>query len=92
MSSVKERRYRGYCEQTYAAFEPVFAKFEMLKPEFKAIYKQNELLSPSYKKWVVKYIDRFYKTISDPRKRDIDFKYPCNPNGTGAVVIKGLGR
>jgi hypothetical protein len=38
----------------------------------------------------VKFLDDFYDTINDPEKALLTFGYPCDPSGTGNVVIKGL--
>jgi hypothetical protein len=39
----------------------------------------------------MKFIDGFYATLSDPKKRQREFSYPCDPRNPGVnVVIKGL--
>jgi hypothetical protein len=35
-------------------------------------------------------MDEFYETINNPNEAAKAFLDPCNPRGTGNVVIKGL--
>ena len=90
MSSTQERRYRGYCIEEMNKFNPVFETFNQLKSQFYALYDGNPLLSSSYQKLTIKFLDQFYETINDPKKALRDFTYPCDKSGTGNVVIKGL--
>lgn len=90
MTSTRQRRYRGYCLPNMNELAPVFETFNQLKGEFNAIYRDNPLLSDGYKKQTLKFLDKFYETINDPKKASRDFLYPCDPNGTGNVIIKGL--
>jgi len=90
MSSTRERRYRGYCIHDMSQFEPVLARYNQLKADFYKVYTENTLLEESYRKSTLKYLDDFYKTINDPKKLKIEFQYPCQSDGTGNVVIKGL--
>ncbi len=90
LSSTLERRYRGYCIRDMDGFNEVFEIFRQLKDEFYAIYEKNELLTKSYRNQTLKFLDQFYKTINDPKTARQAFSYPCNPHGTGNVVIKGL--
>ena len=43
-----------------------------------------------YVKATIQYFDEFYQTINNPVALQKEFGYPCNKNGTGNVVIKGL--
>jgi hypothetical protein len=90
MSSTQQRRYRGYCMPKMNEFTDVFETFNQLKDEFYAIYRDNPLLKESYKKQTLKFLDKFYETINDPKKVKEEFAYPCDKNGTGNVIIKGL--
>ena len=89
MKSVRERRYRGYCID-FQKFEPVIALYNQLKPDIYSIYTTCTLLDEKYIESTVDYLDAFYKTINDPKAWQKEFAYPCDPNGTGNVVIKGL--
>jgi hypothetical protein len=71
-------------------FEPVFALFNKLKPEIYSLYQNCTLLDEKYIKSTLKYFDEFYETINNPKKVQTEFGYPCDKNGTGNVVIKGL--
>jgi hypothetical protein len=35
-------------------------------------------------------LDQFYAAINNPKIWQKDFAYPCDKNGTGNVIIKGL--
>ncbi|MCU0358720.1 MAG: hypothetical protein MUE95_14190 [Cyclobacteriaceae bacterium] len=90
MSSVRERRYRGYCLTDMRHFERAFQVFNELKEGIYVLYRDNALLDETYKKATIRFLDDFYKTISTPGKASFDFQYPCRAEGTGNVVIKGL--
>ena len=90
MNSVRERRYRGYCVPNMAKFDPVVALYNKLKPDIYKLYTDCPFLDPKYVKSTIKYFDEFYETINDPAKLKKEFGYPCDKNGTGNVVIKGL--
>jgi len=90
MSSVRERRYRGYCMQDMKEFDSVVALYNRLKPAIYDLYTSCQLLSAKYVKSTLKYLDDFYTTINDPVALQKEFSYPCDKNGTGNVVIKGL--
>jgi hypothetical protein len=90
MVSVRERRYRGYCVQNMEQFEPVIAHYNRLKKDIYNLYSGCELLHPKYIKFSRLYLDEFYKTINNGKEWKRAFAYPCDPKGTGNVVIKGL--
>jgi len=90
MSSTLERRYRGYCIPDMKQFTEAFETFNQLKDDFYALYDGNPLLSSSYQKQTLKFLDRFYETINDPKKAQRAFSYPCDRSGTGNVIIQGL--
>lgn len=90
LSSVRERRYRGYCVQNQELFKPVIAHYNRLKKEIYSLYADCALLDKKYIKFTTQYLDDFYQTINNAGKWKKEFAYPCDPNGTGNVVIKGL--
>ena len=90
MTSVQERRYRGYCITDMAEFADVVSRFNALKDDIYSLYASCPLLDAKYKKATLKYFDEFYTTINDPKAMRKQFGYPCEKNGTGNVVIKGL--
>ncbi len=90
MRSVRERRYRGYCVRDLKVFEPVISKFNQVRNEIHNLYTSNTLLDPKYIKATTRYLDEFYATINNPKSWQRDFAYPCDKNGTGNVVTKGL--
>lgn len=46
----------------------VFTRFNELKPQFYALYEQDKRLTRSYVRQTVKYLDKFYAIINDPRQ------------------------
>jgi hypothetical protein len=90
MNSVRERRYRGYCLQDMKKFDEAIALYNKIKPDIYKLYADCTLLDQKYVKSTLKYLDEFYETINDPAKLKKEFGYPCDKNGTGNVVIKGL--
>jgi len=90
LTSTRQRRYRGYCIQNMEQFAPIFQTFNQLKNEFYAVYQDNPLLSNGYQKQTIKFLDQFFETINDPKKAEEAFTYPCDPSGTGNVIIRGL--
>jgi hypothetical protein len=92
LSSVRERRYRGYCISDMAQFEEVFAFYRQLEKEIYGVYKNCPFVEESYITSTVKYLDEFFKTINDPSLAKTAFTYPCDTDGTGNVVIMGLDK
>ena len=90
MRSTQERRYRGYCMPDLKPFEPVIALYNSLKNEIYSLFSNCTLLDEKYKKSTARFLDEFYATINNPKAWQKDFAYPCDKNGTGNVVIKGL--
>ncbi len=90
LRSIRERRYRGYCMSDLKVFEPVIARYNQLKDDIYKLYTSCALLDEKYIKSTVQYLDEFYATINNPKAWQKEFGYPCDKNGTGNVVIKGL--
>lgn len=90
LRSIKDRRYRGYCLKNLQKFEPTIAFYNQLKSAIYSVYQDCELLDKKYKASTIKFLDEFYETINDAEKWQKEFAYPCDPNGTGNVVIQGL--
>jgi hypothetical protein len=90
MSSVVERRYRGYCITDVATYDPIIAHYNAVKTKVYDLFNNCQLIDDKYKTSMIKYLDEFYTTINNPAMFKKDFLYPCDKNGTGNVVIKGL--
>jgi hypothetical protein len=90
MASVRQRRYRGYCIKDMSFFDSTIALYNRLKPAIYDLYTKCSLIDDNYKKATIEYLDEFYTIINDPKKLQKEFGYPCNPAGTGNVIIKGL--
>ena len=90
ISSTRQRMYRGYCVKDMKQFDPAIATFNSIKKDIYSLYQNNLLLSEKYKKSTIKFLDEFYATINNLKNFEKDFSYPCDPNGTGNIIIKGL--
>ena len=90
MGSVRQRRFRGYCMQDMQQFDSVIALYNKVRPAIYKLYTDCTLLDDKYVKSTIKFLDDFYETINNPAAFQKEFSYPCNKNGTGNVVIKGL--
>ncbi|MGH2647920.1 MAG: hypothetical protein ACRDE8_10150 [Ginsengibacter sp.] len=90
MSSVRERRYRGYCITDMNKFKNVIDLFNHLKDDFYNLYTNCPFIDAKYIKATKQYFDDFYKTINNPKQLNNEFSYPCDKNGTGNIIIKGL--
>lgn len=90
LSTVRQRRYRGYCLSDLGSLQPVFQLFKAKRPQFEALYSDNPQLSAAYRKLTLGYLADFYALIDSPRRMREAFNYPCLAGGTGGVIIKGL--
>ncbi len=90
MSSTRERRYRGYCIKDLSIFNPVLAEFNRVKGDIYKLYTDCKFLDEKYIKSTLRYLDEFYATINNTKAWQRAFAYPCDKNGTGNVIIKGL--
>jgi len=90
LSSIRERRYRGYCITDMKAFDNAIVLYNRLKNDIYKTYTSCSLLDSKYIKSTIQYLDEFYETINTPKKLQKEFSYPCDKSGTGNVIIKGL--
>ena len=92
MSSVRERRYRGYCITNMEHFQKAFVPFIEQKDKIYQLYQSSPYLESSYVKSTLRYLDEFYQVINNPKLAERELQYPCLADGTGDVVIKGLNK
>ena len=88
MSSVRERRYRGYCIADKNNFAETFALYNRLKNDFYNVYTNCSLLKSNYTKFVTRFLDDFYKTINNKNAIEREFGYPCTTDTQ--IEIQGL--
>lgn len=86
LSSVRNRLYRGYC-QNKTEFSEALTLFNKLKDDIYKIYTSCTLLDAKYIKSTVKYLDDFYTVINSPRDADREFTDPCRKKNS--IIIKG---
>jgi hypothetical protein len=90
LASVKTRRYRGYCVSDVEVYRPVINQFLSVKSEIYSMVNSCSFLSTKTIRTQIEYLNSFYDIIGDPLKLKKNLLYPCDKNGTGNVVIKGL--
>ena len=90
LRSILERRYRGYCIHDMKVFDETIAFYNRLKKDIYHVFTSCSLLNARYIKSTEKFLDEFYATINNSKSLQREFGYPCNINGTGNVIIKGL--
>ena len=76
IETVRTRLFRGFCRQP-GIYEKVFELFNTKKDEIYALYSNFELLSEGNRKSTLKYFDKFYKTINEPKKAKLAFNGAC---------------
>ena len=74
--SVRERIYRGPCP-TMEELTPVLAEFAARKDAIYDLYKTFPGLDPKRSAQALQYLDEFYKTTTDPKKANTEFRYNC---------------
>lgn len=90
MSSVRERRYRGFCIRDLSEFRETVDVFTAKKKDLLTLYTASPLLDEKYATGAVRFIGEFYEMLENEKSRNSVLGYPCRPDGTGNVVIKGL--
>lgn len=90
LASIRTRRYRGYCINDMKVFDSTIALYNKLKENIYSLYTTSVLLNKQYINSTIEYLNGFYKTINNPKLLLKEFGYPCDKNGTGNVIIKGL--
>jgi hypothetical protein len=71
-------------------FDPVLAHYNQLKNDINNLYNGCTLLDQKYLKSTIQFLDEFYTTNNNPKVWQKELAYPCDKNGTGNVVIRGL--
>jgi len=90
MSSVRQRRYRGYCMKDFKLFDSTISLYNDKKDEIYSLYSDCSLIDEKYKKKSIQFLDDFYSLLNNRESMQKEFSYPCKLNGTGNVIIKGL--
>lgn len=88
MSSTQERRFRGYCISDMQRFAEVIATFNRLKNDFYSVYNDCKLLDSKTISNNIRFLDKFYDVLNNPKKLKAEFTYPCTAKEN--YIIKGL--
>lgn len=79
IGTVTERIFRGFC-RSRKEFEKTFDIFRSRKQEIYSLYENLEQLDEKSLSWSLKYYDKFYETINDPKSVRREFLRTCWPN------------
>lgn len=90
--SVKERLYRGYCQDDLDSFLPIIQEFLVGKNAIYNLYNENPVLDKKEKEFSIKYLDSFYKIFEKDEKWRKYFSLPCDPNGPGKIIVSGINQ
>lgn len=77
--TVRQRLYRGVC-RTPEEWAPILAEFTARKDSLSALYGGQPGLDPKYVERTTKYLDEFYRVITDPRAVRREFIETCLPS------------
>ena len=91
LSSIRERRYRGYCMTDKKTLEEVIAFYIRKRTDFYNVYKQCQFIDAKYVNTTQRFLDDFYETLNDSKKLNAALAFPCKRNDP-KVVVKGLDR
>lgn len=76
LRNVKDRRFRGRCPHN-GLLDDSFAYFREMEPEIRALVTGLEGLDDRNRKQIEKYMDAFYKDITDPKAKERKFTSKC---------------
>lgn len=74
--SVKDRLYRGFCRESVDQ-EALVARFNAQREAIWALYEGMTELDDGQRERALKYYERFYETVNDPRRFERDVIRPC---------------
>jgi hypothetical protein len=72
----ERKRFRGFC-LTKKEYMKSFGLFNSRKEEFRELYDNFEMLDQTKKEQTLKFIDRFYRTINSPERRQTKIFDQC---------------
>ncbi|HNT22318.1 MAG TPA: hypothetical protein PKL70_17910 [Saprospiraceae bacterium] len=90
LRSVTERRYRGYCMADDSLIREVLTEFTSRENEIMATVDRQPWQEKNTPETIKKYLGGFFEIIRNEKKWTEAVRYPCDKNGTGNVVVKGL--
>ena len=78
IASVTERVFLGFC-RSKEEFNACFNLFNSKKEEIYALYQNLPYLDERSLNWSLRYIDKFYEIINDPKLVQKEFLKTCWP-------------
>ena len=76
ITNVRQRLFRGFC-RPQGEYEKTMTYFNEKKVEIYAVYENSDLLDDSNRKSMLKYFDRFYDIINNPKKIKTEINGAC---------------
>lgn len=90
MTSVRERRYRGNCNQDTGSIVSAVTRFLDKKESILKLYRETTLIEERSKKEALDFLEEFFREISDEKKLSQIVSTNCNANSGGNIIIGGL--
>lgn len=90
MYSVRERRYRGPCNQHTEQIKSVVALFTSRKAAMLDVYRNTTIISEKSKKDAIKFLEAFFEAISDEKQLSAIVNTNCDLNRGGHIIVNGL--
>ena len=87
ITDVKTRLFRGYCRPV-GTYEKVIIVFQDKKQAMYDLFTDFELLDPKQAQIIIKYYDKFYKVVDDPKKVKTQINQACPLNHPHLYKIK----
>jgi len=79
IETVRQRIYRGFCRKT-DELNRIFDIYNKHRNEIYDLYQSSNFINEKSKKAIIKYFDKFYETINDPKKSQKAFNRACRLN------------
>jgi hypothetical protein len=77
IKAVRQRLYRGQC-RTAEELAPIFARFEQQRSAILALFTEQQGLDADDAQSAREYIEEFYATLADDKRRERAFFNACN--------------
>ena len=90
MISVRERRYRGVCDNDTARIVNTVTRFLENKEAILKLYRETTLIEASSKREALNFLEEFFDDINSERRLSQIVSTNCNSNSGGNIIIGGL--
>lgn len=90
MTSVRERRYRGVCDNDTARIVSTVTRFLDKKEDILRVFTESKLIEENSKRDALRFLNDFFNEISNERRLSQVVSTNCNANSGGNIIIGGL--